>query len=95
MRVCRVTDCLYMSMTLPRMLGDLSMVAVKFLDRQRKVLREELYSSEEKMQYFLNLVETDINFRKMLPEGTEYVMVDTDVFWLDKHDNKLKVRAWL
>lgn len=71
------------------------MVAVKFLDRQRKVLREESYSSEEKMQYFLNLIETDINFRKMLPEGTEYVMVDTDVFWLDKHDNKLKVRAWL
>lgn len=71
------------------------MVMVKFLDRQRTVLREETYSSEEKINYFLDMLENDVNMRKLIPVGTEYVMVDADVFWLDKHDNVLKVRAWL
>jgi hypothetical protein len=71
------------------------MVMVKFLDRQRTVLREETYSSEEKINYFLDMLENDVNMRKLIPVGTEYVMVDADVFWLDKHDNTLKIRAWL
>lgn len=71
------------------------MVMVKFLDRQRTVLREETYSSEEKINYFLDMLENDVDMRKLIPVGTEYVMVDADVFWLDKHDNTLKIRAWL
>jgi hypothetical protein len=71
------------------------MVMVKFLDRQRTVLREETYSSEEKINYFLDMLANDVNMRKLIPVGTEYVMVDADVFWLDKHDNTLKIRAWL
>lgn len=41
------------------------------------------------------MLENDVNMRKLIPVGTEYVMVDADVFWLDKHDNTLKIRAWL
>ena len=71
------------------------MVTVRFLDRQRATLREETYSSEEKIRYFMDMLESDLSMMKLIPPGTEYVMVDSDIFWLDKHDNTLKVRAWL
>lgn len=68
------------------------MIEIRFLDKNKKTLKKEIYNSEAKVNTLFEMISGDLNTRKLIPTGCNFIMVEDKYYWVDRRKNIWQVR---
>lgn len=68
------------------------MIEVSFADKNKRVIRKEMYNSESKVKTLFEMLEGNEKMRELLPSDCNYVFVDTKTYWIDKRKGIWSIR---